>query len=66
MGSLNRNEQIKVAKMCIQNGMPLSSLNKIGIDISEFSPETPAKLHGLSASNNIDQSIKKMLYDKDR
>lgn len=64
MGNLNRNEQIKVAKMCARKGMPLSSLSQIGIDISTFSPEIQAELHGLFASNKIDQSIKRTLYNE--
>lgn len=64
MEKLNLQEQARIAKVCAKKGMPLSDLAKIGIDIHEFSLEEQAELHGISAANRIDKSIRMALEEE--
>lgn len=61
MKELSIVEKIKVAKACIGNGMPISKLKGMGIDISKFPPNVQAELHRLVSCEKIDRSIKNTL-----
>lgn len=61
MRELSNAEKIKVAKSCIRQGMPISELKGMGIDISKFPPNVQAELHRLVSCEKIDRSIKNTL-----
>ena len=61
MKELSRAEKIKVAKSCIRQGLPISELKSMNIDITQFPPAVQAELHRLASCKKIDRSIKNTL-----